>query len=58
MVLAALSGLLLGLGVSVLLQQFAVWSLTVVTLVVVPLAAAGVGAGVTWAVRRRSVVEA
>lgn len=37
-VLAGVSGLSLGLGVSVLLQQFAVWALTVGTLVVLPLA--------------------
>jgi putative component of membrane protein insertase Oxa1/YidC/SpoIIIJ protein YidD len=35
-----LSGLLLGLGVTVLLQQFAVWPLTIVTAIVFPLVVA------------------
>lgn len=39
-VAAAGSGLALGLGSSVLLQQFAVWPLTVWTLVVLPAAVA------------------
>lgn len=37
-VLAGASGVLFGVGASVLLQQFAVWPLTVLTLVVLPLA--------------------
>lgn len=52
-VLATLSGLLLGLGASVLLQQFAVWPLTVTTLVVVPLLVALDGGLIVWALRRR-----
>lgn len=36
-VLAGASGVLLGVGASVLLQQFTVWTLTVLTLVVLPL---------------------
>jgi len=54
---AATSGLLLGLGVTVLLQQFAVWTLTVLTLVVLPLAVAGAGACVAWLAQRRSEVS-
>lgn len=47
LVLAGASGTLLGVGISVLLQQFAVWTLTVPTLVMLPLAvgiASAVGA--------------
>lgn len=50
--LAAASGVLFGLGVSVLLQQFAVWTLTVVTLVVLPLVV-GIACGIGTRVLQR-----
>lgn len=53
-VLATGSGLLLGLGVGVLLQQFAVLPLTIGTGVVLPMASAAGGGGATWLVRRRA----
>lgn len=37
---AAVSGLVLGLGVTVLLQQFSVWTLTVWTFLALPVAVA------------------
>ena len=42
-VLGFVSGLIFGLGVSILLWQYAVWTLSVVTIIVVPLAAAVIG---------------
>lgn len=54
--LAALSGLLLGVGLAVLLQQFAVWTLNVVTLVLFPVLVALAGASLTGMVRRRTRV--
>lgn len=53
-VLAGASSMLFAVGASVLLQQYAVWTLTVLTLVVLPLAvglACGVG---TRIVQRRA----
>jgi uncharacterized Tic20 family protein len=35
-----LSGLLLGIGVTVLMQQFAVWPLTIITAIVLPVVVA------------------
>lgn len=55
-VLAGASGALFGVGASVLLQQFAVWPLTVLTLVVLPLAV-GVACGVGTRTVQRHVRE-
>ena len=44
----ALSGVLFGLGVAVLLQQFAVVPLTLVVLLALPLGGALLGLGLGW----------
>lgn len=44
----AVSGLVFGLGVAILLQQFAVVPLTLLLLVLVPLGGALVGVGLGW----------
>ena len=44
----AVSGLVFGLGVAILLQQFAIAPLTLLLLVLVPLGAALVGVGLGW----------
>ena len=51
--LAVISGLGLGLGLTVLLQQFAVWTLTFTTLIVIPVLVALDAGLVVWALRRR-----
>lgn len=44
----AVSGLVFGLGVAILLQQFAIVPLTLLLLVLVPLGGALVGVGLGW----------
>lgn len=53
-VLAALSGVLLGLGIAVILQQYGVWPLTVGTGLGLPTAVGALGAAGVWVTRRRT----
>lgn len=50
----AISGLVAGLGIAILLQQFAVVALTTLVLVAVPLGMAVVGIGIGWPRGRRA----
>lgn len=53
-VLAGVSGVLFGVGASVLLQQFGVWTLTALTLVVLPVGVGLASAAGTRMLQRRA----